>query len=187
MRFIRCALALAALLPSSAWAVYLSLSPQQVEEALDLGRTSVSEERFGEEWQVAVKDESVSVTTVFSRLALAARNAAFKREPLPTSEVQKLLDRGKGRIHFLAALRGRQPEFARFYEATLIAKGKELKPVFAQNERTAQPVEGGAFLARCLYVFPTEGLDPRGKVTLLVRQPRGQEVFRTTIDLATMR
>ena len=167
--------------------MFLSLSSQQVEDALELGRTSVTQERFGEEWQITVKGESVTVATPFSRLALAARHAAFKREALSTSDVQKLLDRGKGRIHFLAALRGGQAEFARFYEPLLLVKGKEVKPLFVQNERTAAPLEDGAFLARCLYVFPTDGLDPRGKATLLVRRPNGPEVFRAIIDLAGMR
>jgi len=187
MRCIRLALMLAALLPSPAWAVLLSLSAQQVEKALELGRTSVTEERFGEEWQITLKGETVTVTTLFSRLAFAARNAAFKRESLPASEIQKLLNRGKGRIQFLAALRGRPAEFARFYEPVLLAKGKEVKPLFVQNERTSAPQEDGAFLARCLYVFPTDGLDPRGKVILVIRQSKGPEVFRSTIDLESMR
>ena len=103
---IRVALVVGMFLPAPAWAVFFTPSPQQVEEAIELGRTSVTEERFGEEWQVTLKGESVTVTTSFSRLALAARNAAFKRESLSSSEIKRLLDRGKGRIHFLAALRG---------------------------------------------------------------------------------
>jgi hypothetical protein len=186
-RFIRLALAGGLFLPSAAGAVFLTPTAKQVEEALELGRTSVSQERFGEEWEVAVKDESVTVVTPFSRLALAARNAAFKRESLAAAEVRKILDRGKGRIHFLAALRGTQAEFARFYEGVLLVKGKEVKPVFVQNERTAAPLEEGGFLARCLYVFPTDGLDPRGEVTLVVRLPKGGEVFRAAIDLGSMR
>lgn len=178
---------MAVLFPSSAGAIFLTLSARQVEEALELGRTSVTRDRFGEEWQVALKGESVSVTTLFSRVALAARNAAFKRQTLDASEIKKILERGKGRIQFLAELRGAQAEFARFYEPVLLVKGKEVKPLFVQNERTAAPLEDGGFLARCLYVFPTEGLDPRGKVILVVRRPDAGEVFRAPIDLETMR
>ena len=49
------------------------------------------------------------------------------------------------------------------------------------------PLEDGKYAARCIYVFPADGLDPRGRVTLVVRDAEEREVAKFTVDLAAMR
>jgi len=181
-------LGLAALAPTPAAAVYLELTPQQVEEAVETGRASIMQEEFGQEWVVRLPGgEEVQVTTPFARVALAARLAAFKGEPLAEKEIQTHRERGKGRIQFLVAVHGPKVDFARWYEAVLRLGQREVKTTFSQNERTALRLEDGRYLARNIYVFPTEGLPPRGAVTLLVRTREGKEVLRVPIDLGAMR
>lgn len=181
-------LALAALAPTSALAVYLELTPQQVEEAIETGQASITQEEFGQEWVVRLAGgEEVQVTTPFARVALAARQAAFRGEPLTEREIETQLQRGKGRIQFLVAVHGPKVDFARWYAALLLVGQREVKATFSQNERTALRLEDGRYLARNIYLFPTEGLPPTGTVTLLVRTREGKEVLRAPIDLGAMR
>ena len=63
---------------------------------------------------------------------------------------------------------------------------QEIAPTFVQNERTALP-EDGAFIARCVYGFPTKELTGTSRGTLVVRDAEGREVGRFAIDLARMR
>src|SRR5262249_5874920 len=86
-----------------------------------------------------------------------------------------------------ANLRGPRPDFARFFVPRLILSGREIEPTFVQNERTAAPLEGGRYLARCVYGFPAKELEPKSRVVLVVRDPDGRDVSRVTIDLAWRR
>jgi hypothetical protein len=78
-------------------------------------------------------------------------------------------------------------DFARHYAPTLLARQQEIKASFAQNERTALRGDDGQYTARCLYVFPAAGVDPRSTVTLVVRDVEDQAVAKFTVDLSRMR
>ena len=125
--------------------------------------------------------------TPFLRLALAARNAGFRGELRPR-DVEALVRKATGKLEFWATLHGPAPDFARYYAPTLVPAGQPaIRPSFVQNERTALAEGGGRYAARCLYVFPTEGLSPTGRLTLVVRTPSETEIATFTMDLATMR
>ena len=64
---------------------------------------------------------------------------------------------------------------------------QEVKASFAQNERTALRGDDGQYTARCLYVFPAEGVDPKSSVTLVVKDVEERPVAKFTVDLASMR
>jgi hypothetical protein len=150
-------------------AALFTLMPRDRDEAVRVGRRSVTAEDWGGEWRVdAGAGQLVTVMTPFHRLALAARNSAFQDKDLKT-------------------LRGARVDFARFYTPALVARQQEIKASFTQNERTALRGEDGQYTARCLYVFPAEGLDPRSTVTLLVRDGEEKVVARFTVDLSSMR
>ncbi len=169
-------------------AVYLDPSPKQVEQAIEEGRNSLTQEEFGQEWRVRLPGgEEVVVTTPFARVALAARQAAFKGEPLQEKEIQTQLERGKGRLQFWVSVYGPRVDFARWYTAVLRGGRREITTTFTQNERTALRLEDGRYLARNIYVFPTEGLAPTGTATLVVLTREGKEVLRTPINLGAMR
>ncbi len=172
-----------------ALAIMAAPTPAEVQEAIDLGHQSMTQEEFGDEWVIRpTGEEEIVVSTPFSRLAMAARQAAFKGEPLTDKQRQEQIDRGKGRIQFLVTMYGRGPDFARWYQAVLRVGDKEIKATFNQNERTPLKLDDGRFAARNVYVFPLENIPPRGAVTLVVRQaPELKEMFRAPIDLAKMR
>ena len=86
-----------------------------------------------------------------------------------------------------AHLRGPREDFARFYAPRILFGDREIEPSFVQNERTAVRTDVGAYLARCVYGFPTKELTPKARLLLVVRDADGREVDRFTIDLAAMR
>ena len=175
--------------PAGVAALTAPLSAADVEQALQTGTKSVTEEEFGEEWRVRLPGgEEIQVTTPFSRLAHAARRAALRQEPLTDKQRQEQVDRGKDRIQFLVTMYGRAVDFPRFYQPVLRVGDREVKASFTQNERTALRLPDGRFAARNVYAFPLEGVPSRGTVTLVVRSSvDNKEVLRASVDLSKMR
>jgi hypothetical protein len=172
----------------TALALLPTLGGPDIEAALEAGRTGVAQEDFGEEWRVPLPDGEIVVTTPFARLAQAARQAALKGDPLSDKQRAEQLDRGKGRIQLMVTMRGGSVDFARWFQPVLMVGDKEVKPSFVQNERTALRLEDGHFAARNVYVFPLEGIPPRGTVTLVVQHSVDRKVvLRAPVDLSKMR
>jgi hypothetical protein len=173
---------------SATGAVVLTLSDAEKKEALRVGERSVLTETFDAEWRVSSDGgDTVTVITPFHRLAIAARHAAFKKEPLKPGEPDKLLKQDAGRLVLMVRLHGPSADFARHYEPKLVAVDRDIKATFVQNERTAGRQEDGAFVARCVYGFPVRELTAVSKVALVVADLDGREVRRFPIDLSTMR
>jgi len=169
-------------------AASFQLTPREVEEAIQAGRRSVSAEEFGVEWQVANSaGAAITVVTPFYRLAQEARNAAFKQETLRPREITRVLRESNGRLSFWAVFEGSRPEFARWYLPVLLARGRQIKASFVQNERTALRQEEGRYLARCFYSFPTNELRPDDRITLLILIRDGREITRYHVDLGAIR
>jgi len=166
----------------------LSLSDREQKQALVVGQRSVINETFGGEWRIVQgSGESVEVVTPFHRLALAARNAAFKNEPLKPQDQEKMLTELKDRLMFWVYLHGPSEQFARHFSPRLLVDDREIEPALVQNERTAIRQDNGRYLARCVYWFPTKDLTGTSRPVLVVRDSEGQPVTRFAIDLAGMR
>jgi len=169
-------------------AASFALTEREQEAAIRLGRKSVVSEAFGGEWTSGNgAGETLVVMTPFHRLALAARNAAFKKEALKPREIGAILKETAGKLTVWVTLRGGKSDFARFFEPALLEGKTEVKASFVQNERTALRGDDGRYAARCLYVFPAETLNPKGRVTLIVRDPDEKEISKFTVDLSAMR
>jgi hypothetical protein len=174
--------------PPAATAASFSLEPQQRSDALRVGAQSITQDSFDTEWRVANQaGDSLTVITPFHRLVLAARNAAFKNERMKDSEPEKLLREQQDRLVIWTSLRGPREDFARFLAPRILLGDREVEPTFVQNERTAMRLEGGGYLARCVYGFPVKEITPKSRVILVVRDPEGRDVSRFAIDLASMR
>jgi hypothetical protein len=172
----------------SAAAASFALTERERDEAIRLGRRSIVTEAFEGEWTSRNgAGETAVAMTPFHRLALAARQAAFKKTQLKPRDIAGALKETAGKLTLWVTLRGGAPDFARFLEPTLLAGKTEVKPSFVQNERTALRAEDGRYAARCLYVFPAATLDPKGRVTLIVRDPSEKEISKFTVDLGAMR
>jgi len=170
-------------------AASFTLTREEREAAIQEGRRSVISPEFGGEWQVGGDGpgQTLAVITPFHRLALAARNSAFKTEALRPRDVETLLKSQEGALTLWATLKGSKADFARLYTPALANGKNEIKPSFTQNEHTARREEDGSYTARCIYVFPTEGLKPGDTLMLIVKDSAEKAVARFALNLAAMR
>lgn len=168
-------------------AASFDLTKREQAEAIGFGEASVIRDSIGDEWTVTAGGADVTVATPFYRLAALARQAAFQQVPLKPRDVEAIVRDGRERLRVWVSLRGDRPDFARFLTPALEAGSQQVRATFAQNERTALRQADGRFQARCLYAFPVRGLNPRGKIALVVREVGGAEVARVAIDLAGVR
>jgi hypothetical protein len=172
----------------SAQAASFALDERQTQEAVELGERSINQEAFGDEWRVRnAAGDAVIVMTPFHRVALAARHAAFRKEPLKPRERSRVLREQQDRLVFWVELTGSREDFARFYTPRLIAGARNVEATFTQNERTPARRADGRFLARCVYGFPTRALSGTSKVVLVVRDGDGRDVTSFSVDLSSMR
>ena len=181
------ALALGA--PAQPRAASFALTPAERQQAITAGKRSVVSDEFGAEWKVKGDGpgQVLMVMTPFHRLALAARNSAFKSQELPQKEVDELLRDQENRLTLWAALEGSKADFARFYTPVLMSARQEIKPTFRQNERTGRREDNGTYTARCLYVFPAGELKPNETLVLIVKDLDDKQVAKFTVDLSAMR
>ncbi len=170
-----------------AGAASFTLGDADQRAAMRTGERSTTAEDFDREWRVSQDGGEVTVLTPFHRLAVAARHAAFKNEPLKPAEVQRVLKKDADRLVVWVALRGRSADFARYYAPRLMQGTREIRPAFVQNERTAARQDDGVHVARCVYGFPVRDLDGRARVALLIADSDGRDVGRFLIDLSSMR
>jgi hypothetical protein len=179
---------------SSAEGASLVLGEREIGQAIALGRRSATNDTaFDAEWRVTnPAGEVATVVTPFHRIALAARHAAFKSEPLTPAEQGRILGELKDRLSVWVLLKGTREDFARHYAPRLIVasgdgRDHEIVPTFVQNERTALKQAGGDFMARCVYGFPSKDLTGVSRGALVVRDAEGREVSRFSLDLSRMR
>lgn len=169
-------------------AVSFVLTDRDREQAVRAGKKSVMAEEFGTEWRLKdASGQTLTVMTPFHRLALAARNSAYRSQELKPKNVGALMKDYEGKLGFRVTLRGGKTDFARFYAPTLVAGTQEVKASFVQNEHTALREDDGQYAAQCVYVFPAERLNPKGRVVLVVKDADEREVAKFTVDLAAMR
>jgi hypothetical protein len=171
-------------------AASFTLAPRERDEAIRLGRRSIVSDEFGGEWKVAGEGagQSLMVMTPFHRLALAARNSAFKSQELKAKEIETAIGDQPGSLVLWATLKGKTADFARFYSPVLLNDHRaSIKASFSQNERTARREDDGSYSARCLYVFPVAALRADETVTLLVKDMDEKQVAKFTVDLSSMR
>jgi hypothetical protein len=170
-------------------AASFTLTPEQRDDAIRMGKRSVVSGAFDAEWSVsgAGAGQALMVMTPFHRLALAVRNSAFKSQELKPQDVEALLKEQAGTLTLWAMLRGGTADFARFYTPLLVSGREQIKPSFTQNERTARREDDGSYTARCMYVFPSGSLKPNDTVTLIVKGSDDKQVAKFTVDLSAMR
>ena len=184
--FLALAVGLVGVTPGGA--VSFALADPDREQAVRVGKRSITADEFGAEWRLKdAAGQTVVVMTPFHRLALAARMSAFRSQELKPNDIESMLKDYEGKLGFRVTLRGGKSDFARFFTPTLLAGAQAVKPSFVQNERTALREDDGRYTAQCLYVFSAEGLAPKDRVVLVVRDADEREVAKFTVDLAAMR
>ena len=178
----------AVLMAGTAEAVSFTLDARRLQEATTFGERTVTQDDLGDEWRVRnAAGEQALVMTPFHRVALAARQAAFRKGTLRPREAERIAREYDDRLVLWVDLKGARADFARFYSARLLAGDRRVEAAFVQNERTPVRGEDGKFLARCVYAFPSKALTSTGKVVLVIRDADSRQVTSFDIDLASMR
>jgi hypothetical protein len=181
-------LGLVAALAATAEAASFALDDKQIADAVALGESSVSREGVGDEWrQQNPAGHVLRVMTPFHRLAIAAREAAFRQDPLKPRDIRRVVKEQRDRLVLWLELRGAREDFAHFYTPRLTLGSREIEPTFSQNERTAARAADGGYVAHCVYSFATRHLTGASKVGLVVRDGDGQTVTSFVVDLGALR
>ena len=96
-------------------AVSFALADRDREQAVRMGKKSIVEEQFGAEWRLKdASGQTLVVMTPFHRLALAARNSAFRSQELRPKDIQSTVkDIDYKNLNYVAV--GRLPDLRTTY------------------------------------------------------------------------
>ena len=162
-----------------AGAVWLHLTDEQRQEAVRFGeRSSWKQLLLQGEWVRESGGNKAVMQTPFLILAAMAKRASQQYRKLSKEEMDALLKELEGKLTFFITVTGYSPDFAKDYHAVIKADGKTIQPILKQNPSLASPVMGYDsvyYTANCIYVFPAEGIDPNGQLTLIMISPLGRE------------
>ncbi|HEY5648821.1 MAG TPA: hypothetical protein VIU33_04940 [Nitrospiria bacterium] len=179
--------------PTPAYPMFQNLVEDQRQEAIIYGkrgiRTEVSE--FIEEWSVNKGlDGFAFITTEFLALAYAARTSALRMADLSNYDIEDTLAKSSGKLVFRVTLFGDSPDFAREYTAVILAGDQTIPTTFWSNPG-GEPYGDGetspTYVTDSDFFFPSEGIDPEGKITLVIQNESGEDVTRFAFDLGSLR
>lgn len=180
-------------------AIWVDLTPQQLQEAIQWGQENLKERRqkglpvdkLEEEWAVELGEGKgrAYLHTLFERVSFQARHYAAIRMELPQREIDNIFVLTKGKLVFELTLYGGEHRFAEKYRVRLLAGEETVDPrdvdVFKGMPSGLEDPEL-AFKATYIARFPLEGIEPQSQVTVVAIGPKGQEV-RFPFDLSKMR
>lgn len=180
-------------LQSVSHAMLQNLSKEKRDEAIQYGKRGVKTEvtDFIKEWSVNKgKDGFAFITTEFLSLAYASRQAALRMVPLNNFDIEDTLAKSSGKLVFRVTLFGSTEIFARDFTAILETDGKTIHTTFWNNP-PGEPYEEGkgkqAYVTDSDFYFPSDGIDPNGKIILVVQDEDSKSVAKFPFNLKTLR
>ena len=113
------------------------------------------QDEFGGEWrQKNPAGETMEVMTPFHRLALAARNAAFKNEALKPKDIDSAVKESANKLTVWVTLRGTRPDFARFYTpAGTSIQAKGITPDIEVHQANVEQIDLPVVRSATIWVF----------------------------------
>lgn len=193
---------------SEAGAILMNLSKSQVSEAVANGKKHFDQDPMAFRWNyyydagygypnALLRTEYLAVSD-FIRRAEFQRKYGSQRAHKETPD--RIEDRRKqvaGKLQFIVTVYGEKQDFAKDYGFALKANGKSVQassvdgPVMADLSGFKGKL---AYKAKVIVEFPIAGLDPKGKVVLVVDPPDGlgpsggrNANFKLPFDLASMK
>lgn len=194
------AVALMLLLPGSAGAVLVKLTPDQVKEAVEWGKAKFDQDAVAFSWKYLV-DEGLGkpkalVRTEYFAIADFVRRSEYQRafgvwkvHKLTPEAIEEQRQEAEGKLVFQLTDYGESSDFSRNYRATLKAGEKIIPPLAEDYTVEASPsgfpgkmqFKGGGTI-----VFPIEAINPSGTVTLVVERP-GKRPLNFPFNLGTIK
>jgi hypothetical protein len=184
------ALVLVPCMPGPAGAIWVNLTPEQTDQALKIGGFQASmgnPQRFMEKWSVNLGEGkgAALLMTEFLSVAFAAQEASKAFQSLQPWEVEDARARASGKLVFSVTTFGDSPDYADGLRGWVMAGKHEIQNTHWKNG-VPEPADG-RYVADSTFWFPIEGVDPEGKITLVIRHEATGREWRFPFDLAQMR
>lgn len=180
--------------PRPAAAMYMDLTEDQKLDAIKYGSSNAQAEmtEFLAEWvKVLDNDKGVAfIITEFLALATEAKNAIFKGTALSQFDIDDAVARSADKLVFRVTTFGQTMNFAKDYTAVVTAGKKKIRTTYWTNGEGEGFGDGKTrprFIADSDFYFPSEGVDPNGKITLTVQDKDGNTVTEFDFDLSKVR
>jgi hypothetical protein len=175
-------------------AMLQKLNDEQTKDAIILGKRSVKIDIFDflKEWMVDLGNDkgTAFIITEFLALSNASRDAALRQLELNKFDIEDTLAKSSGKMVFRVTVFGSKADFAKDYTASIQAGSKVVPTTFWKNNEGESYGDGTsrpAYVADNDYYFPSEGIDPNAKITLVVHDKDGKDVVKFDFDLAKLR
>ncbi len=165
-------------------AIYLELTMEQVQEAIEYGQKNknIDIAAFSRSWIIS-KDKGKGCATFFTpfhNVAYKARKAAIERREFTNKDIQQALEIGDT-FAFSVTVYGDENNFCKYYSAKLYYKDDVIQPEFEFIPELAEASEfypdSPCNAARLVFKFPTKGIDANAMITLAVVAPGGEETL----------
>jgi hypothetical protein len=175
-------------------AMYSGLTEGQKLEAIKYGSSHSQADitEFLQEWVVVKKnDQGVAfIITEFLALATEAKDAVFRGAALTQFDIEDAVARSADKLVFRVTTFGPTMNFAQDYTAIVKSGTKTVNTTYwnnAEGEGFGDGKTRPRFIADSDFYFPSEGIDPNGKITLTVLNKDGKSVADFEFDLSKVR
>jgi hypothetical protein len=195
-KFLSSAVALSIFLGgvATAPAMYKDLTEEQKLEAINYGSTNSQAEptEFLGEWAVVLDDDKgvAIIITEFLALASAAKDAISRGTALSQFDIQDAIARSADKLVFRVTTFGPTMNYARNYTAVVKSGDKTVSTTYWNNSEGEGFGDGKTrprFIADSDFYFPSEGIDPNGTITLIIKDQKGNTVTQFDFDLSKRR
>lgn len=190
--FVFCFIALFCAM-KSAHAIFLKLTPEQIQEAIEYGQKNKNLDiaTFSNQWTVAQEKYKGFATlfTPYHNIAYKARKSAVERREFTNREITEALQIGDA-LTFSVTVYGDEYDFAMYYSGMLHQKEIVIQPEFEFTPEIADASEfwpdSPGYSARLVFKFPSKDVDPDSAITFIVVAPGGEEILYD-FDLSKMK
>ena len=179
---------------SSASAMYNKLTEEQKLEAILFGSNNSQAEftEFFGDWAVVLEnDQGVAIIiSEFLALANAAKDSVFRGLQLTPFDIEDAIATSAEKLVFRVTTFGPTMNYAKDYSAIVKAGGVEIPMTYWDNSEGEAFGDGKTrprFLADSQFLFPSEGVDVNGKITLVIQDKDGKIVSQFPFDLSQFR
>lgn len=179
---------------ATAPAMYMNLTEEQKLEAISYGSSNSQAEAtdFLGEWAVVLdNDKGVAILiTEFLALASAAKDAIAKGTALTQFDIEDAVARSADKLVFRVTTFGPTMNYAKNYTAVVKSADKTVSTTYWNNSEGEGFGDGKTrprFIADSDFYFPADGIDPNGKITLIIKDHEGNAVTQFDFDLSKRR
>jgi len=174
-----------------AQAVWFNMTPEQAKRAEKVGGFNASNANptsFMQRWVVNLGEDkgAALLMTEFLSVAFAAQEAALNFAALQPWEVEDAVARARGKLVFSVTTFDSSPDYADGLRGWVIYNGKKIQNSHWQNGKVTAHKDK-LYTADSTFWFLADGIDPEGKVTLIIEDSGNKKRWEFPFDLAAMR